>query len=224
VRRIAYSLPEGHITMNTTLVRNTLFAGIVTFSLAACGDDDGVTNVGADALSATEREALAEAVAGAVVATFDENPGVPAQSGPQQAVVNFEETVSITVPCDLAGSVLTEGDLAVEFDDVTQEGTVEYTVTQTHQGCRMEAEDDIVFTLDGAPSVTADLFVEFGAETLFFEGSFEGGVDWVTGDREGTCQVSAQFSADINPQTDTGSAELSGTVCGNSFSRSLTVS
>jgi len=195
-------------------------------ALGACGDDDGVANVGVSDLSDTEVAALGEAVAGTVVAVWEEDPqiGPAAASGPQLALITFEEMLSLTASCDFGGSVAVDGDVFVQFDDVTEEGTIEYTVTQVHQGCRAESEeDDIVFTLDGAPSVTSELSVSVLPGSFEFDGSVIGGIDWSTDSREGTCSVDLSFSMELDAVTETGSAQMSGSICGVTISRSLSV-
>jgi hypothetical protein len=121
--------------------------------------------------------------------------------------------------------VSVDADLEGQMDDETGEGTLSFMLTQIHEGCVGEADDGTVFTLDGAPSVTAQLDMEVAEEMLAFDGSFMGAVDWTAADqREGTCTIDVTFSMDVNAGMQSGSTTMQGSVCGIDFSKSLSIS
>jgi hypothetical protein len=188
--------------------------------LVWAGACDSATDVVGD-LSRAEAEALAEVVGSSVMnGAMVASPG--GDAGPQRAIVNYDEAVSLTAECELGGTVAVEGSLGASIDDEIGEGVVEFTLTQVHDGCTAESEDGVVFTLDGAPSVTSDLRMEFSEQVFTLDGSYTGAVDWSTEGREGRCSVDVEFSADLNGLSESGSVSMSGTVCGVQFSKSLT--
>lgn len=205
--------------MNRMHVRGGALA--LLLSVAACGDSatDVVGN-----LTEAEAQALAEVVAGTVVSTWEaEGAAATAARGP--ALATFTQQVSLDAPCEFGGTVAINGDIEIVTNDVTEElERLEYTVTQAHDGCVAESQDGIRFTLDGAPNVTANLVVLAEGDVLAMDGSYSGAVDWATDGKAGTCTLSVEFSLDLNIVADTGSAMMSGTVCGMSFSNSMNVS
>ena len=205
--------------MNRMHVRCAAIALIV--AAGAC--DESPTNVGD--LSQAEAEALAEVVSSQVIdGAFGASQRGSSASAPAAATVNYEESVSFTGECELGGTVSIDADYEGEMDDETGEGTLSFVMTQMHDGCMGEADDGTVFTLDGAPSVTAELDMEVAEEMFAFDGSYNGAVDWATGDRDGTCTIDVTFSVDLNGGMQSGSASMQGSVCGIDFSKSLSIS
>ncbi len=206
--------------MNRMHVRCAAVALI--FAAGAC--DESPTNVGD--LSQAEAEALAEVVGAQVInGAFGASQRGTAASGPAAAIVSYEESLSFTGECEFGGTVSVDADLQGQVDDQTGEGTVSFTLTQIHDGCVGESDDGTVFTLYGAPSVTAQLDMEVSEEMFAFDGSFDGAVDWTAGeDREGTCTIDVTFSVDTNAGMQSGSASMQGSVCGIDFSKSLSIS
>lgn len=204
--------------MNRMFVRNGALALLLT--TAACGDS--VTEVVGD-LTQAEAEALAEVVAGTVLSTWEgEGAAATAARGPSLATYN--QQLSLEAPCEFGGSVAIDGEIDVVTNDETEElESLEYTVTQAHSGCVAESGDGVRFTLDGAPNVTANLLVLAEGDLISMDGSYSGAVDWSTDGKEGTCTLSVEFSMDLNVAAETGSATMSGTVCGMSFSNSVDV-
>lgn len=205
--------------MNRMFVRNGALA--LLLATAACGDN--ATDVVGD-LTQAEAEALAEVVAGTVVSTWEgEGAATTAARGP--ALATFNQQLSVEAPCEFGGSVAIDGEIDLVTDDDTGEmESLEYTVTQAHTACVAESQDGVRFTLTGAPNVTANLLVLSEGDLLGMDGSYSGAVDWSTDGKEGTCTLSVEFSMDIDVAAETGSATMSGTVCGMSFSNSVDVS
>ena len=205
--------------MNRMHVRGGALA--LLLATAACGDS--ATDVMGD-LTEAEAAALAEVVAGTVVSTVEANgAAATAARGPALATIN--QQVSFEAPCELGGTVAIDGALDLVTNDETEElESLEYSVTQAHDGCVTESQDGTTFTLDGAPNVTANLVVLAEGEAVSMDGSYSGAVDWATDGKSGTCTLSVEFSLDLNLGSDTGSAMMSGTVCGMSFSNSVNVS
>jgi hypothetical protein len=205
--------------MNRTHVRGTALAMLL--AVAACGDS--ATEVVGD-LTQAEAAALAEVVAGTVISTFDEGgPMAGPALGP--ALATLSQQVSFEGPCEFGGTVAVAGELDIVTDDETEELTsLEYTVTQVHNGCVGESQDGLRFTLTGAPNVTANFLVETEGDLIAMNGGYSGAVDWSTDGKSGTCTLSVEFSLDLNLGSESASASMAGTVCGVNFSESVTVS
>ena len=203
--------------------RNHVRGAALAFLLAAGACGDSATDVVGD-LTRAEAAALAEVVAGTVVSTFDQaGPMAGPALGP--ALATFNQQVSFEGPCELGGTMAVTGDLDIVTDDETEELTsLEYTVTQVHNGCVGESQDGMRFTLTGAPNVTATFLVQTEGESVAMDGSYSGAVDWSTEGKSGTCTLSVEFSVNVNFGTETGTANMAGTVCGVSFSESVSVS
>lgn len=202
--------------MNRIHVRGAALAVLV--AAAACGDN--ATEVVGD-LSQAEAEALAEVVGSTVFASSTgEMPG--ALGAPARVPVSGSESVSATVPCELGGTVGVNGNLEYSGDTETVINAT-FGLTQVHNGCVAESQDGIRFTLDGAPNVTSNVSMTMSENELSMEGTYGGAVDWRTGGREGTCSLDVTLSVDMSGMTESGSASMSGTVCGVTFQKSVMV-
>ncbi|MEX2473192.1 MAG: hypothetical protein WEA34_13475 [Gemmatimonadota bacterium] len=202
--------------MNRIHVRGVALAMLV--AVTACGDS--ATEVVGD-LSQAEAEALAEVVGSTVFSsTTSEMPG--AQGAPARTPISGSESVSATVPCELGGTVGVDGSLEYSGDTETVINAT-FGLTQVHNGCVAESQDGIRFTLDGAPDVTSNVSMTVGENELSMEGTYGGAVDWSTDGREGTCSLDVSLSVDMSGMAESGSVSMSGTVCGVTFQRSVTV-
>lgn len=203
--------------MNRIHVRGVTLAMLV--AVAACGDS--ATEVVGD-LSQAEAEALAEVVGSTVFSsTTSEMPGTQT-AAPARAPISGSESVSATVPCELGGTVGVDGNLEFSGDTETVINAT-FALTQVHNGCVAESQDGIRFTLDGAPDVTSNVSMTFSENEISLEGTYGGAVDWSTDGREGTCPLDVSLSVDMSGMTESGSVSMSGTVCGVTFQRSVTV-
>jgi hypothetical protein len=183
---------------------------------AACSDNP-IDIVEGDPLTEAEVDALAEVVAGTLFATWEQSSG-PA-SGPARATGTFQ--MNDELPCEYGGSVAVSGSLAFDVDDETGDGTLNFNVTQEHADCVVESEEDIRFTLNGAPNITSSFTVVTEGSAISFAGAFDGAADWATGDKSGTCGLDVDFSLTGDLAAETGSASLTGRVCGVTFSHTL---
>jgi hypothetical protein len=203
--------------MNRIHVRGAALAMLV--AVAACGDS--ATEVVGD-LSQAEAEALAEVVGATVFSSStSEMPGTQT-AAPGRAPIEGSESISATVPCELGGTVAVDGNLEYSGDTETHVDAT-FAITQVHDGCVAESQDGIRFTLDGAPNVAANMSMSVSENELSLEGSFGGAVDWSTDGREGTCSLDVTLFLDMSGTAESGSVSMSGTVCGVSFEKAVTV-
>lgn len=203
--------------MNRIHVRGVTLAMLV--AVAACGDS--TTEVVGD-LSQAEAEALAEVVGSTMFSSATSNPPDAQAGAPSRTPVSGSESISGTLPCELGGTVTVSGDLEFSGDTETQVDA-SYSITQVHDGCVAASQDGIVFTLDGAPSVSAGLNMSISQSSLSMDGGYQGAVDWATDDSEGTCTVDITLDIEANGLDETVSASMAGTVCGISISKTLDI-
>lgn len=205
--------------MLDTMKRATLCVAAVALAVGGCGDSTGT-------LSQTEAEELAAVIAG-LTAT-----GLGGLAGPQAAPateVTFElELENVSGPCSEGGTANLTGSLVLTADDETGDFSVGFDYTITPNDCRERSPNDIVFTLDGDPNITVEGTLS-GTQTSL-EGSItqSGGVRWETGGRSGSCTLNLtttyDFTSSDGGETFSGSASMSGTVCGVTISQTVTVS
>jgi hypothetical protein len=205
--------------MNRTSVRFLSLVAAIGF--AACGETS-------DLVMGELSEAEAADMAGAVMfATFNSSDDVPepasGASGPQTAPFAFSTEVAGDVPCPMGGVVGVVGSLEVHGNTESQAGSLEYAVTQVHDGCMVMSENERLFTLWGNPSLSAAFAVENnGQGVVEWGGSVQGSVDWVTDGREGSCSVAVEFSGRQEGEASV-SGDFEGTVCGFTLSRSFSI-
>lgn len=200
------------------MTRSRAVGLILLLTAAACGDDNPTDIIEGDPLTEAEAAALAEVVAGTLFATYEGG----ALAAPARATGSI--SVNDTFPCEFGGSVDIDGNLTFNINDQTQDGTINFDVTQDHNDCAVMSEDDILFTLNGAPNIMSSFTIVTEGDFLSFTGGYDGAVAFETGDKAGTCSLEVDFSLQGNVATEAGSATLNGRVCGISFSHNLTLS
>lgn len=188
------------------------------FGLAACED----TMVPGE-LSETDAEELASVI---MASMFSNSGGVPgagaAANGPQLVPFEFMSDIEVTAPCPLGGEVAIDGSATIAGDTETEETSVSYEVTHTHNACVAEGAYGNQFTVTGSPNLSFDFVAEIEGMTVSWDGSVSGGVMWAVDGMEGTCNVSYEFSGSATGEQDV-SANVTGTVCGYSIQQSLTI-
>jgi len=200
--------------MKSYSVRLAALAAV--FAFGACGET--LTSTG------DISEAEATALAGVIMENVIGNSGsIPsAVNGPQLVPFEANTSVEFAAECPLGGTVAVMGDASVAGDTETEEFAVGYTVSHTHNACRAMGEDGSEFTLNGNPDLSLDMTVELVGETIDWDGSVDGAVDWMVDGREGTCVVDYQFSGAATLEQSV-TANVTGTVCGFTVSQSFTV-
>lgn len=204
-----------------------LVAGVAVFA-TGCGDS--VTGTTGDAVTQAEAEALAEALSQSGIETLG---NLQKTGGPALApAASVTTTLDATDTCDGGGTVSVKGKVTV--NTTTSGGTVDLDFTETPSGCQVTAElsgGAVVFTLTGNPNINVkgSFTLTTTTEGASYTGSltYKGGIDWSSDDgRSGTCGVdlSASYTATFTQTGFSGSATQSGTVCGVSVSKTVTIS
>lgn len=204
-------------------MKRSMFAVITAASvgLAACGED--ATSPENTNLTQAEAEALATIL---LTQSYENTQGAePVAGGPQAGPVNLETTVDFSAPCPLGGSVAVSADITIIGDSELEGGTIDYTMTQTHQSCVAQDETSgMTFTLNGNPNMTTEVtFENDGLGNLAIDGTVQGNIAWSKEDKSGTCAITLSFTGSGNQTSGVGSSTASGTVCGVSVSEQLTV-
>lgn len=186
--------------------------------IAACGD--GPTNSG-DTLTQQQAEELAGVVIEYGFAGFG---GVAnaAQGGGAMQSISYD--VDDSGPCPDGGTVALKGSINIDVSANQTDATLGYDYTITHNSCKATGENGTVFTLSGDPNVKATGTMNFHQDTGI-DGSlnYDGGVSWMAEGMSGTCAMDLSANFDFSA-AGTGSATVSGNVCGISINRSVTVS
>ena len=202
------------------MIRNRigLLTLVASIGLAACGDSTGPA-VGE--LSAAESQSLGGAVLSAVFLTSASVPApAPAPAGP--ALVTYASEIDDTFSCAGGGSVGVAASAQVDIDDTSGDTQIQWSMTQIHAGCVVTGEGGQSFTLTGDPSMNVAFTVSTTSLGTEWAGSVQGNVQWVTGQRTGSCLVDLEFGGSSTPSQGL-TAEMLGTVCGFTIDHSFVV-
>ncbi|MDT8340865.1 MAG: hypothetical protein RQ751_05065 [Longimicrobiales bacterium] len=193
--------------------------------LGACDDD--ATRPAGDTLSQQEAAALTQIL---MTRTFEAagegEPLARARGNPLRAaaVVDFENSVELTLGCPLGGTWSAARTISGTVD--TEAGTVDlqFGLVQIPDACVVEPEEvDGTLTLTGAPDVTSS-YAFSGNQSGAFEaaGGIVGALDWATGDRSGRCEVDLQFTGSGDGQGAL-SMSVAGRICQATISEQVSV-
>jgi hypothetical protein len=197
---------------------------VVALGLAACSSD--FTSSG-DPLTDTEASDLAGIMVNDGFAGFGGFSPAAAQPAPahgQAPADNITIAFDESGPCEGGGSVALAGSLNVEFDEQSEEGSLNFEYTLTPAACVVTAENGKVFTLTGDPNIEADGELELSATGLAGSLNYNGKFEWSADDgRSGVCGIdlSAEYEFAEVGEGSAGSISVEGEVCGVSVNRSL---
>lgn len=204
--------------MSVRRARTLPLALALSLALGACNGDP-TDIIEGDSLTEAEAAALAEVVAGTLFSTWESEAAAAPALAPARASGTIQ--VNDELPCEFGGSVAVSGSLAFDVDDETGDGTLQFSVTQVHDDCAAESEDGIGFILNGAPNITSSFIIISDASFLSFTGDYEGAISWATDEKSGRCSIDVEFELTGDVLAETGSASLTGRVCGVTFQHSL---
>ncbi len=193
------------------------FSPLLLLGLAGCGD---LFSSG-DQLSEAEAAELAAEIA---EAGFILPPtGGAAQRAPADRITI---ALSESAPCEAGGTAGVSGSLTLDFNPQTRAGTMQFSYTLTPTNCGVRTASGRVFTLSGDPNL--EVTGQFNITETSFGGSitYEGGFRWRSDDgRAGDCRLSMQatYNLTATETTVSGTATVSGKVCGHNVNRNITV-
>lgn len=129
------------------------------------------------------------------------------------------ETVQIdlSVPCPVGGTAAISGTFT---NDVSEQGdgTATFSVTQTPSQCGVETSQG-VFQVSGNPNLSYGGSITMAqGEPTEFSMEFQGGWSWTGPDGAGACTLDVSMSMNFA----TGTASISGHVCGNNVNQQVT--
>lgn len=198
------------MTRNTTRWFGAL---AVTLALGACSDGTDVP----DGLTADEADALASAMMDGAFGTSGEVAVAstdPAGIGPLVTVTrSFERTRD----CPLGGDVTFTGTREREWDAETMSGSMDLTMTKTHNDCGRTIRGHEV-VVNGDPNIQVKVHRAreagdwSGQQTMSMLGKFTWDAD---DDRSGSCAVDISVVYDPDAATRT----VTGTFCGRTIDR-----
>jgi hypothetical protein len=196
-----------------------LLAATCVLALAGCEPEP--VGVRGD-LTPDERQALGVAVADFIYRHITgEEPatGSVAADEPDPLVtaslIEFHYEFTIRRACPLGGSVLIEGTRSGTGDPETRSRTVDTQATHTQEDCSFRVSRERVVTTTGAPNVvvTSHRAVVNGQLSGLQTMSMHGAFTWTSGEDEGLCEISIEWSFDPETRTRT----VTGTSCGRPF-------
>lgn len=200
----------------------TMLALVLIGGLAGCGDDaDDPTGPDGE-LTQAEAEAMTEAFftaggfgLGAFGGGFE-----PADSGARGVPIG-PETIDRVVECPEGGTVALQGQYSGDIDEETGEGTLDFTLTQTHDACAASASDGSVWSFDGDPNVATDFDYQFSETSVSLQGTRTGTVQWSGSDANGRCSVDLSWDVSADVEQSSFSGTVSGSFCGFDVSQDL---
>ena len=200
-------------------------APVLVLGLVACGG--GFTSSG-DPLSGTEANDLAAALVEGGAAGLGGFGAAAPSRAPGAVATTISQAIHDTIPCT-GGDLALDGNASVTGSQGSSTITVGFDYTVAHHGCQLPAGGK-TFTINGDPNIKAqgDFTLTSGTTSSSFNGSlsYGGKFDWTSSDsRAGVCGVdlTANYDFTFGGTTTTGSATLTGSVCGVSVNRQITV-
>jgi hypothetical protein len=195
-------------------------AGVAFF--AACHSESeplGPQPGGGDEISAAEAAAINEVLIGFAFDGWDLGDFGSTSRAPGEGIalssvpIAIDFAIDTSAPCPQGGTAAVSGSIEGSVDDQTFAGNLDLTVATTLTDCAATA-DGKGFTFNTSPSLVLDGSFAWDQTGLSDVAAFTyaGSVDWVTGDRSGTCAYDVQVS--VSPS---GATAANGTVCGISI-------
>lgn len=199
---------------------------VLALGLAACG---GSFTSSGDPLDTTEAQDLAASLVEGGFAGFGTVAGAPGRP-PAAPAISGTSTIDYTGPCDGGGTVKLAGSMTANVNQTTNSGTIDFNYTFAPSGCQVTTAGGKTFTITSDPNLKVEGNFSFSSGTTStFQGSlgYNGKFNWTSSDgRAGACGVdlTANYNFSFSSTASSGSATLSGTVCGVSVSRTVNVS
>jgi len=195
------------------------FVALLALGAMAGACDDATTVE--DGLTTGEAEELASAMADEAFAVSGDVAVASDDAGAEiRPLVVVTTTFEVTRTCPGGGDVTLAGERVREWDRETRNGTMDMTMTKTHNACVRTPREHAV-TLDGDPNVEVAVHRAreggdwSGEQTMSMDGAFT----WSTDDgRSGTCVVDIDAVYDPETQTRT----VTGTFCDRTIERTTT--
>lgn len=198
-----------------------ILALVATVGLAACDEE----STGPDAeLSQAEASQVAQII---LEQTLEggEAPAPEADPALAEALIEFSEDVSLTLPCALGGSLDVARSVSGSID--TETGVTSFAKTlemgQNECGSEIEESDETLFLTSVDPLVSVHTLELDGQGSFSASGDVQGATSWSLGERSGTCEVDYTFEGSGNQETGALSMALIGSVCGVNISQEFSV-
>lgn len=204
--------------LRTSLLPSLLaFVGLIASSGCASTEyTESVTGLTVDEAIYVGQILLRQSVAAGLL--------VAPQPDSASATTAVADEATFTVDCPASGTV--ESTVAYEGELDGESGAIDLqvAVSQKHDQCRVEGFfAGTSITLSGDPSTQSQSLVSVVAGGAYeTAGSLIAQVDWLSGDREGTCVLELNFSGTGAGFDQIGVFNLQGIACGIPVSRAVT--
>ena len=202
--------------MNLHRTRTATLALLFGLVAGACSDD---ATGPSESLTEAELALLAESL---FVLGFDASFDTPPSGaeGPEAAPASFENSIDVTVPCPVSGTVRVEAGVIGTVDGETGAADLDYALDQTHTACVVESEDGSTrIQIDGEPGTAFDYSIDLVEGLFIVDGSLTGNVRYASTDRTGVCLTDLAWSGSGGIEGGN-SCATPGTICGISVSTS----
>jgi len=196
-------------------------AAALALGLAACGD---FTSSG-DPLSESEAADLAAEIVEGGFVGFGAQGAAP-QGAPGEAAARVTITLNDTAPCDGGGTVAVAGTMTADVNQTTGAGTFEFNYSVAPSACQVTTSGGKTFTLTGDPNIQVQGNFNWSETSADGSLTYDGKFKWTSSDgRSGACGVNLEATYDFNFGTtgSSGTATLSGSVCGVTVNRTISV-
>lgn len=167
-----------------------------------------------------------ELVGAAMMATFDGTSVLP-PSPPATSTGSWSTDFEAEYRCPAGGAVMMAVEVAVgrDPDGATRAA---YRLAQVHDECRVRAAEPGRMALWGNPRTEVTVLVVHGPDGgVDWSGSAVGRLDWVAAARRGSCAFEVTLSGRAAPVPGgayrSGAAEVTGTACGYSVDRVVSI-
>lgn len=129
-------------------------------------------------------------------------------------------TLDQTDPCPNGGTHRMQGTL--NMNDAGTQMTA--NITQGYTGCKSTSPNRVLWTFDGAPNIVFQFTMTMSATSgdYSFTGTQEGAIKAASSLGSGQCAINLAYTGSGNAQTGSGSATVSGTVCGRTINFTMT--
>ncbi len=200
---------------------------VAALGLTGCG---GNFTASGDPLSDSEAADLASALAEGGFAGFGTFGAAAPSRAPREAATSITVAIDEAPPCDGGGTTAIKGSMTADVNQAGTGGTFKFNYTVAPNGCKVTTSGGKTFTLTGDPNlkVQGDFTFSDTGTASSFQGSltYDGKFNWTSSDgRAGACGVdlTANYNFSFNTSGSSGSATLTGTVCGVTVNRQVTV-
>lgn len=197
-------------------IRSFALVAAVAVPVVGCGSD----KVSGVDLSQAQVEDMLEALS---AVGMDAAPAIAIQAMNGGNVAPFTLTLDDTSPCPNGGTTRVQG--SITFSNTLDGGTYTGNVTQGYTNCAATSSQNVVWTFNGNPHVQQTISGSHTISTGNFSATLtqQGAINFSSGAGSGGCSINLNMSLTGNELRRTMQMTMSGTACGRTINRTLTL-